>query len=68
MDHRKKQYVQSLGLIPFPQEGGYFKETNDSIAKQNSNARARWQRAEYLPDDLVYDPRIRWQELFAAHQ
>ena len=46
MDHRKKQYVQSLGLIPFPQEGGYFKETNDSIAKQSSNARARWQRAE----------------------
>ncbi|XP_074635114.1 uncharacterized protein LOC141893657 [Acropora palmata] len=27
MDHRRKQYVQSLGLVPLPQEGGYFKET-----------------------------------------
>ena len=27
MDHRKKQCVQSLGPVPFPQEVGYFKET-----------------------------------------
>ena len=27
MDLRKKQYVRSLGLIPFHKEGGYFKET-----------------------------------------
>ena len=67
-DQRKKQYVQSLGLIPFPKEGGHFKETIRSPNKVPAQERDGIERNLYTTIYYMMTLELRSQQLFAAHQ